>query len=247
MSRPAPHRKPFVPSEKPSSYPPDWRLVQMKLLKALLADDDRQALDIAALISNRQELLDFYHNAIQPAMYEVGRMWESGEVSVAQEHRASARVGRIMASLHAAFISSDGTTGRAVVAAVTNEHHEMGAWIVSDSLELDNWDVHYLGANPSREELVKLVMSDQPDLVALSVTISSNITQVRDIISDIRSNPQLKNIPILAGGLALNQSPDSWKTIGADAYAPDALSAVRVARNLLEHHKRSPQTHGHST
>ncbi len=211
-----------------------WSMVRESLLAALLAEGLMPFHRFSEMIAGRDGLLPFYLEAAQPAMYEIGHLWESGKITIAQEHRASARLGRLISELHTAFICSNGETGRAVVAAVTEEYHELGAWIVSDALEIDNWETRYLGANPPLVTIMDLVSRFRPDLLALSVTLPANFSPARALITAIRSDPQLAGTSILVGGQALNQYPDFWRELRADAFAPDVQSAVIVARKLRE-------------
>lgn len=228
-------RTPFCTSPLPGPKPPpDWSMVRAELLEALLADKDMLILSLSRVITSRDNLIPFYREAAQPAMYEVGRLWEQGVITIAQEHRATARLGRLISTLHAAYIHSDGGQGRAVVAAVSEEYHELGAWIVSDALELNNWEIRYLGGNPPLEIIIELARRFRPDLLALSITLPENLAQARAIITALRDNLPENRIPVLVGGQALNRNPDLWRELGADAYACDLGEAVITAGRLRD-------------
>lgn len=79
-------------------------------------------------------------------MYEVGNLWERGEISVAEEHLASSIISRIMSTIYSKFITFENTRGKAVVTATANEFHKLGSRIVADSLEMNGWDVNHLGS-----------------------------------------------------------------------------------------------------
>lgn len=51
--------------------------------------------------------------------------------------------------------------------------------MVADILELRGWDSHYLGADTPKDALLDLLLTLQPDLLGLSVSLSSNIDQTR--------------------------------------------------------------------
>ncbi len=103
--------------------------------------------------------------------------------------------------------------------------------MVADFLEMDGWDVLYLGANVPEEELIKLVKKIKPKLVAISVTMPFNLIKAKKIIDSLKSLGDY--VPkIMVGGIAFNLMPDLYKKIGADFWAKDAKEAVEVARKI---------------
>lgn len=212
----------------------DFTPIQKQFMADLLNGSVHSAIGLASRVKSVAHLKSFYLQVVQPTMYEVGQLWESGNISVSQEHAASAIVSRVMATLQAQFLRGHPSRGRAVVAAIANEYHELGAWIVADMLELDGWEVCYLGANTPLKSIAEMVVRLSPDLLALSMTMPFNVEQVRGLIAELRHEPKTKDVVILVGGRALNSSPDSWKSLGADGYAADFETAVRYARNVWE-------------
>ncbi len=210
---------------------PGWSEVQKTFLAALLQGDHRQCLRLAAEhVSGPDDLPDFYLQVIQPAMYEVGRLWEFGEISVAQEHLSSAIVARVMAALSPRFTPKGTPKGKAVVTSAPNEFHSLGGWMVSDLLEMDGWEVRYLGPNTPKEELVKLIKQIQPHLLSISIVMPFNLDRTQETIETIRRDPELQSTRIMVGGLVFQNAPELWKRLGADGYAPNAREAVALAR-----------------
>jgi methanogenic corrinoid protein MtbC1 len=217
-------------SELPFEMPVDeqWLETRNAFQEALLNGDYPRCLDIARkAVSDPDRLESFYLYIIQPALYEVGMLWERGDISVANEHIASAIVARIMAALRASLPLRRLDKGRAVVSASSNEFHEIGAWMVSDILEQDGWDVRYVGANVPREDLLDLLRQFQPRFLALSVTMPFNVDTAAEIVRTIRKDPALAELRVLVGGNAFNQTPDLWRATGADAFAPNFMEARR--------------------
>src|SRR6478735_2097495 len=117
-------------------------------LGALLASDligARSVLDIA--IGAGMPVRRIYLDVLQPTLYEVGRRWSHADISVAQEHLATAATQSAMARLAESL--SDGprrvSPGAAVVACVSDEMHAVGGRMVADFLEADGWRVAFLG------------------------------------------------------------------------------------------------------
>lgn len=198
---------------------------------ALLSGDHKMCLDMASeRVTSGDDLEAFYLKVIQPAMYSVGNLWERGDISVAEEHLASAIVARVMASLYAWVLRSQGCYGKAIVSAAPNEYHEIGARMVADLLERDGWNVEYLGSDMEFSSLVERVEKIKPFLLALSVAMPFNLRQAQGIIGKIRQKFPPEGIKIMVGGQVFEKLPDFWEAMGADGYASDASEAARLAR-----------------
>jgi methanogenic corrinoid protein MtbC1 len=202
-----------------------------RLLQHLLTGEDRECI-VAAIghVRSPGMLQSYYMDVLQPTLREIGRLWECGKVSVAQEHLATGIAGRVMASLYAVVVTSRGPSrGRAVVACAPGEYHEVGSRMLSDLLELDGWRIWYLGANTPPGDILPFLSANKPDLFCLSVCMPYSLDIARDLLRAVRSDPALAGTRLLVGGQAFFYSPDLWRRIGADAFAADAVSAVALA------------------
>ncbi|MFW6335173.1 MAG: cobalamin B12-binding domain-containing protein [Desulfosalsimonas sp.] len=210
---------------------PRWEETCGDFLKALLSADSRACAQLAAdSVDSAADLAGFYLNVIQPSMYEVGRKWEEGEISVAAEHLASALVNRVMSMHYLELIKEPPKIkGRAAVTASANEFHEIGATMVANVLEADGWEVEYLGANTPMDDFPDFVASGGFDIVLISVTMSFNLESVKEAILRIREISDTDSPPVLVGGLLFNQCPEMSEKIGASGYAADCRQAAVLA------------------
>lgn len=224
-------------TSKPVQEPSEpWNEVYREFVEALVQGHKDMVMEVGQnAVHSAQDLPVFYLNVIQPAMYAVGEMWERGEMSVAKEHLASALVNRLMSAQYVdLFRLQVEKKGRAVVTAAANEFHEIGAIMVANSLELDGWEIEYLGSNMPQDDLLDFVFSYQPDILAVSVAMSFNLLSVRSVIQQIKSWPEEKHPKIMVGGLAFHGQKDLAEQLGADGYAQDCGQAVQVARKWQE-------------
>lgn len=224
------------PSEGAGSHADVETWVQL-----LLTGDSRACLRLAEeQVEGSGDISRLYLDAIQPAMYQIGKLWESGEISPAREHMATAVVTRIMATMYDRMNWSSTGAGRAVVACAPNEFHEVGARMVADLLEMDGWDVTFMGANTPEEDLVDFLLTRQPDLLGISVSMVFNLGKVQDLISRIRERPELRTLKVLVGGPGTGGMASIWQSIGADGWAGDGREAVGLARQWLEAGRGNP-------
>lgn len=231
------HEKMIEFSEKQTDFviplEKNWQEKKNKFLSYLLKADFDYALKFTdKFLKSPDDIQNFYLKIVQPALYDVGNLWEAGRISVAEEHLATAIVGRVMANIYTHFPKTK-KKAKAIVTSSPNEFHEMGGRIVADFLEVDGWDVYYLGANIPDQELIKLIKKTKPKLLAISVTMPFNIENAQRVIKTVK---KLKNVnpKIIVGGIAFNMMPDIYKKIGADFWANDAKKAVEIASQFKD-------------
>jgi methanogenic corrinoid protein MtbC1 len=201
------------------------QLVLSEYVAGLTAGDRRRA--IGAITDGRAAGLDLrtlYLSVLQPALREVGRLWECGEMTVAQEHLATAITQTVMSRL-AVDQPVPAAEGPTVIAAcVDAERHGLGLRMLCDLLELEGWTALYLGATVPARDLVKMVAERRPRALALSVSLPPHLLAVRDAIKEVKAlgDPQ----PIVAVGGRAVSAPAIAERIGADFTAVDAGEAV---------------------
>lgn len=209
--------------------------MQDVFLSLLLHSDSRGSLQLVnASIQTIDDLKNFYLDVVCPVMYRIGLLWEQNYISVAEEHVASAIVGRITAALYPRFANVDVSRGKVVVTAGPNEFHEVGARMLADFMEMEGWDITYLGANTPKEELLAILKQHKPFMVALSVATLFNLEHAQQTIEMIKADPETRNMKIMVGGLAFNSMPLLWLDVGADGYAADADKGARTANAWWE-------------
>jgi len=186
---------------------------------------------IADRARDKASLMHMYADLIRPAMYEVGRLWETNKITVAHEHLATSIIMRLITYFYMDVVSTDQTKGTVIVTSSANEYHEIGARIVADFLEMDGWDVTYLGANTPVADLLEMLKSVKPDILCISITMAFNFTKIRELIQRIRDNPDCAGIKIMVGGFAFTYSSTISDSLGSDALALSAAESIKVADN----------------
>ena len=82
-------------------------------------------------------ITDIYLDVFQESLYEIGRLWETNRIGVAEEHMGTAITQFIMANLYQYLEKSGVSRGRLVVTGIEGELHQVGANMISDILEAD--------------------------------------------------------------------------------------------------------------
>jgi methanogenic corrinoid protein MtbC1 len=228
---------PPIPSPLPSAEE-GLAGVAHRYLTALLQGQSQHATQlIQEALRAGARIPDLYLQVFAPTQYELGRLWQLNQLSVAQEHYCTAVTQRLMASLYPAIVGPPHGRATLIVACVAGELHELGARMVADLLELDGWHTVYVGASTPPAGLVQLLEERQAQVLCLSATLALHAGAVRAIIEAVRAAPIGQRVHILVGGRLFQTAPDLWRQLGADATARDASEAVVVARPLRQDKK----------
>lgn len=203
-------------------------------LDALCRGDRRRALHTAqTALNDGVDIRDLYLEVFQPAMHEIGLMWERNQITVAQEHLATAITQSVMAHLYG-HVFQRTPVGRTLIATcIGGELHELGIRMVADFFEMEGWDVYYLGANMPAEDVVRLAQEQQADLLAISVTLNSHVPHARRMIQVVRQSSIGDQIKIMVGGQPINRALDLYEKLGADFTARDAREAVQLVMEVM--------------
>lgn len=202
-------------------------------LQAVRSGERRAALNVALeTLRAGASVSDVYVNLLQPVQYEIGRLWERNEISVAEEHVATAITQYVLGHLYSLLEIPERTRGNALVTGVKGELHQLGANMVADVLEADGWNVRFLGTQLPHTGILEAVEDHRPRLVGISATVLFNLSAVADLIPDIRRASGPDTFVVVGGG-AFRTSPEAWKNIGADGYAGDLREAVALAAGLI--------------
>jgi methanogenic corrinoid protein MtbC1 len=204
-------------------------------LDALLTGHRHKAAQrILRAVDGGLEIRELYLYVIQPVMHEVGRLWQLGEISVAQEHFCTAATQLVMSMLYPKIFGGNRRGLRLVATCVGRERHEIGVRMVADFFELEGWDTYYLGADTPTASILHALETFGGDVLAVSTTMVYNIAALRKLIGELRKTKIGRKAKILVGGYPFNVVPQLWRAIGADGSGESAETAVATAERLVE-------------
>lgn len=224
-----------LPARLPSEYrhlPP--ALTQKDAYLNLLMTSQRVAAHqlVGGCMTAGASLATVNVRIIQAAMYDVGLMWQSNRISVAQEHLATAISQYVMANAFSLAEFAEPLGRTAVFANVESNHHALGLRMISDAFETAGWAAQFLGANVPEQSLIGQVDSLRPDLLGLSVSMPQQLAATRQLIGRLHAEMGQACPTILLGGRAINALDDVWRDLGADLWVADAEQAEQEARRF---------------
>lgn len=183
-----------------------------QLAAALLAGNLGVATSLAtAALAEGDGLDELYTDLITPAMHLVGERWRMGEISVADEHLATATVLRLLPTFYEHHARSPGAE-RVVLAGVEGERHGLGLEMAADALERRGCTVFNLGPDLPAQALQSAVAAWKPSVVGLSISMRAHLPALRRSLTVLGGREDLR---VAIGGqgvpLSLREfAPWSW-------------------------------------
>ncbi len=221
----------FAPATRPSGI--ELTAEAVEFLALLRSGRRADAFSyVLALAHDGVPVVQIHNDVLRPALYEIGRLWESGEIGVATEHFVSYAAEAMIAQLRP-FLSRAEPRGKSVVLATPGaERHSIGLMMVSDALEQAGFDVFPVGTHVPVGEIVSIVRERAACLVALSVTLPEHLEATGHLISAVRKNTP--SVRVIVGGAVFDRDPGEHRRIGADGYAASAREAAEFAVSFCE-------------
>ncbi len=219
LLRAAPSRRPRGTSrlERPS-----------RLSDRMIAGDEAGAWRVVeGAMSSGTEPADIYTDLLVPALRSIGERWEHGEISVADEHRASVVASRLVGRLGPRFARRGRSRGTVVLGAAPGEMHGLPGAILADLLRGEGFETLDLGANVPADSFVETVVgADRLVAVLIGATTSGRDDAVREVVVSLRAAGVCA--PVLVGGRAVRNAEHA-RRLGADAWSGDGAGAAIAA------------------
>jgi 5-methyltetrahydrofolate--homocysteine methyltransferase len=124
------------------------------------------------------------------------------------------------------------TVGRFVMGTVQGDVHDIGKNLVNIMLEGAGFEVIDLGVQVAPEKFVSAIEEHQPDIVGFSAFLTTTMPMFKANLNALTKAGLRDNVIVMVGGAPVTQ--EYADAVGADGYAADASTAVRLAKDLIE-------------
>lgn len=165
-----------------------------------------------------------------PGLTRVGKDYDGGKVFLPQLLRAAEAVQAGLAELKKRGANLGTPRGKVILATVQGDIHDIGKNIAKLLLENQGFSVLDLGKDVPPETIVAAVKKQETRLVGLSALMTTTVASMARTIKYLKK--EAPHCQIMVGGAVLTASYAD--EIGADHYAPDALSGVKIAAKVYE-------------
>ena len=191
---------------------------------------------VIALTNNALELSvapnEILFNALIPALEEVGRMFEEGEYFVPEMLVAANAMAGAMGILKPLIAASGAKPiGVFVMGSVKGDVHDIGKNLCNIMLESAGFEVFDLGVDVAPDVFVEAITKHKPDAVGMCTFLTTTMPMCKENIEAIKRAGLRDEVNILVGGAPVTQ--EFADEVGADGFAPDANSTVRLTKRLI--------------
>ena len=162
-------------------------------------------------------------DAVLPYLRSLGGRWESREVSIAQEHFATAIIRGRLLGLARDWGTGDGLL--ALLASPPGEHHDLGLIAFGLGLRQHGWRIALLGPNTPIDTVADAAAGLDPALILICGMEPSLMEAVRD---DIGTLARHRRVAIAGPGAtaALGRATRTWLVTGAPMAAATHVAAA---------------------
>jgi len=176
------------------------------------------------------------YDALIPSLEEVGARFERGDFFV-PEMLIAARAMQGALDILRPLLAETGAKpiGTFVMGTVKGDVHDIGKNLVNIMLEGAGFTVFDLGVNVAPEKFVEQIQEHEPDIVGFSAFLTTTMPMFKANINAIEKAGLREKVIVMVGGAPVTK--EYADAVGADGYAADASTAVRLAKELIEHRR----------
>jgi 5-methyltetrahydrofolate--homocysteine methyltransferase len=172
------------------------------------------------------------YDALIPSLEEVGARFERGDFFV-PEMLIAARAMQGALDILRPLLAETGAVqvGTFVMGTVKGDVHDIGKNLVNIMLEGAGFTVYDLGVNVAPETFVAQVQEHKPEIVGFSAFLTTTMPMFKANINALEKAGIRDDVIVMVGGAPVTQ--EYADAVGADGYAADASTAVRLAKDLI--------------
>jgi len=202
-----------------------WAPYRRRLRERLVAGDEAAAWSIVerALVAG-SPARDIHLELLVPVLGDIGDAWASGELDVADEHRASSVASRIIGRLGPSFARRGRKRATVVIGGAAGDQHSMPLAILGDIIRGEGFDVVDLGANTPAESFVESA-NDHDHVIAVAIGVGSDETVAAAQRTAALLHERISGIRVFVGGPAITSEREA-RALGADEYGATALDVA---------------------
>ena len=121
---------------------------------------------------------------------------------------------------------------RIIIASVENDLHDIGKSLIKAYFENAGAEIFDLGTDVTSFKIEQSVRSLNPDILALSASLTTTMDKLREIIAVLEVAGLRETVMVIVGGAPVSRGYCS--SIGADGYAANATEALHLVSSLIQ-------------
>lgn len=172
-------------------------------------------------------------DALIPSLEEVGARFERGDYFVPEMLIAGKAMSGALNVLRPLLAETGAESiGTFLMGTVKGDVHDIGKNLVNIMLEGAGFNVIDLGVQTPPEKFIAGIREHKPDIVGMSAFLTTTMPMFKVNIHEITKAGLRDEVIIMVGGAPVTQ--EYADAVGADGYAADASTAVRLAKALIK-------------
>lgn len=179
--------------------------------------------------------LDAINNGYVPGMQDVGEQFARGQMFLPDMMASAEAMRAAMAVLDPELrkLGAERPTAGVVVMGTTKgDIHEIGKILVGTLLTAHGFQVHDLGVDVAGEKFAAKAREVKADIVGISALLTTTMRNQKTVVEALEKEGLRSRVKVMVGGAPVTKR---WaEEIGADGYAPNAVSAVALAQELMQ-------------
>jgi 5-methyltetrahydrofolate--homocysteine methyltransferase len=121
--------------------------------------------------------------------------------------------------------------GKIAIGTVAGDIHDIGKNIVTFMLDICGFEVYDLGVDVPAKKFIEKIEETKAEVIGLSGFLTVAFNSMKETVEAIKEAHLRDNVRIMIGGGQIDDKVRKYT--GADAYGPDAMAAVSLARRWL--------------
>lgn len=198
--------------------------------------DDEAAVLVQECLDAKLDPVTILKEGVVKGLEKIGQLFEAKEYFLAE-----LMVGGELAETcikiidpHLPATGEGDRQGTVVIGAVSGDLHDIGYGLVAKQLELAGFEVHSLGVNVDAMTFIEKAKEKKANIIGLSAFLVTTIPNCRDVVNYVRDMGLQDTFKVVMGGAETNQEKSNM--MGADGWAPNAMEAVTLCKNIMQAH-----------
>jgi len=204
------------------------------IINALVECDEAKVLELVQnAVDEGVAAKEILNQGLISGMDIVGEKMENEDMFIPEVLMAAKAMSAAVGILKPLLADDDiAAMGKVVIGTVKGDLHDIGKNLVAMMLESAGFEVYNLGVDISPDKFVSGVNEKNANMVCLSALLTTTMPMMKQTIDALAENGLKDKVKIMVGGAPVTQN--FADEIGADGYAPDAGSATKLAKILLQ-------------
>ncbi len=174
------------------------------------------------------------NEGLMKGIEEVGELFSDGTYFLPELIQGAGAMKAALEILEPKLVGKEqrAVVGKVVLGTVAGDQHEIGKTLVGTMLIANGFQVVDIGVDQKADDFVNAIEESGANLVGASALLTTTLLELKRLIDSITEAGLREKVKVMIGGAPVTQA--FADDIGADGYADDAITAVEVARKLVD-------------